>query len=84
MGTRTVRFSDLTNKIIDNDAAVVRVVVEQHPALENGPVKAVLGGAVCRRDRRVITSPHCPRMACDIHRRMAGTALDGATSALCW
>jgi hypothetical protein len=27
-----VRFSDLTNKIIDDDA-VVRIVVEQHPAL---------------------------------------------------
>jgi len=39
MGTRTVRFGDLTNKIIDDDAAAVRVVVEQHPALENGPVE---------------------------------------------
>jgi Mg-chelatase subunit ChlI len=33
-----VRFSDLTNKIIEDDA-VVRIVVEQHPALENGPVE---------------------------------------------
>jgi hypothetical protein len=33
-----VRFSDLTNKIIDDDA-VVRIVVEQHPALGNGPVE---------------------------------------------
>ncbi|MGB6165734.1 MAG: hypothetical protein WBF75_24790 [Pseudonocardiaceae bacterium] len=35
---RMVRFSDLTNKIIDDDA-VVRIVVEQHPALGNGPVE---------------------------------------------
>ena len=39
MAQRLVRFSDLTNKIIDDDAAVVRIVVEQHPALENGPVE---------------------------------------------
>jgi len=38
MAQRLVRFSDLTNKMID-DAAVVRIVVEQHPALENGPVE---------------------------------------------
>jgi hypothetical protein len=38
MGQRVVRFSDLTNKIIDDDA-VARIVVEQHPALENGPVE---------------------------------------------
>jgi hypothetical protein len=38
MAQRLVRFSDLTNKIID-DGAVVRIVVEQHPALENGPVE---------------------------------------------
>lgn len=38
MGTKTVRFSDLTNKIID-DEDVVRIVVEQHPALEDGPVE---------------------------------------------
>ena len=38
MAQRMVRFSDLTNKIIeDND--VVRIVIEQHPALENGPVE---------------------------------------------
>jgi hypothetical protein len=35
---RLVRFSDLTNKIIEDDA-VVRIVVEQHPALGNGPVE---------------------------------------------
>jgi hypothetical protein len=38
MAQRLVRFSDLTNKIIEGDA-VVRIVVEQHPALENGPVE---------------------------------------------
>ncbi|MGH3914508.1 MAG: hypothetical protein ACRDTC_14055 [Pseudonocardiaceae bacterium] len=39
MAQRMVRFSDLTNKIIEDDDAVVRIVVEQHPALENGPVE---------------------------------------------
>jgi hypothetical protein len=39
MAQRMVRFSDLTNKIIEDDAAVVRIVVEQHPALERGPVE---------------------------------------------
>jgi len=38
MAQRMVRFSDLTNKIIEDDA-VVRIVVEQHPALDNGPVE---------------------------------------------
>jgi hypothetical protein len=38
MGQRVVRFSDLTNKIIE-DGEVVRIVVERHPALENGPVE---------------------------------------------
>jgi hypothetical protein len=38
MGQRVVRFSDLTNKIIE-DGSVVRVVIEQHPALGNGPVE---------------------------------------------
>lgn len=38
MGQRVVRFSDLTNKIIEDDE-VVRIVVEQHPALENAPVE---------------------------------------------
>ncbi len=39
MAQRLVRFSDLTNKIIDDDDDVVRVVIEQHPALRNGPVE---------------------------------------------
>jgi hypothetical protein len=30
MGQRVVRFSDLTNKIIEDDA-VARIVIEQHP-----------------------------------------------------
>jgi hypothetical protein len=38
MAQRMVRFSDLTNNIIEDDA-VVRVVVEQHPALVSGPVE---------------------------------------------
>lgn len=39
MAQRMVRFSDLTNKIIEDDDAVVRIVVERHPALEDGPVE---------------------------------------------
>jgi hypothetical protein len=38
MAQRLVRFSDLTNKIVDDDE-VVRIVIEQHPALQNGPVE---------------------------------------------
>ncbi|HET9256796.1 MAG TPA: hypothetical protein VFO16_16580 [Pseudonocardiaceae bacterium] len=38
MGQRVVRFSDLTNKIIEDDD-IVRVVVERHPALLEGPVE---------------------------------------------
>ena len=39
MAQRMVRFSDLTNKIIDDDDTLVRIVVEQHPALTDGPVE---------------------------------------------
>jgi hypothetical protein len=39
MAQRMVRFSDLTNKIIKDGDAVVRIVVEQHPALGDGPVE---------------------------------------------
>lgn len=39
MGQRVVRFSDLSNKIIEDEEEVVRIVVEQHPALDNGPVE---------------------------------------------
>jgi hypothetical protein len=42
MAQRMVRFSDLTNKIIEDDK-VVRVVIEQHPALINGPVEIEVG-----------------------------------------
>jgi hypothetical protein len=38
MAQRMVRFSDLTNTMIEDDE-VVRVVIEQHPALANGPVE---------------------------------------------
>ena len=38
MAQRLVRFSDLSNKIIDDDE-VVRIVIEQHPALQNSPVE---------------------------------------------
>ncbi len=38
MAQRMVRFSDLTNKVVEDDD-VVRVVIEQHPALDNGPVQ---------------------------------------------
>jgi hypothetical protein len=38
MAQRLVRFSDLTNKLVDDDE-VVRIVIEQHPALQNGPVE---------------------------------------------
>jgi hypothetical protein len=49
MAQRLVRFSDLTNKIIDDDAAVVRIVVEQHPALENGPVEIEASLVSCNK-----------------------------------
>jgi hypothetical protein len=39
MAQRMVRFSDLTNEIIEDDDTVVRIVIEQHPALVNGPVE---------------------------------------------
>jgi hypothetical protein len=39
MAQRMVRFSDLTNEIIEDDGTVVRIVIEQHPALGNGPVE---------------------------------------------
>jgi hypothetical protein len=37
MAQRMVRFSDLTNKIIEDNDATVRIVVERHPALRDGP-----------------------------------------------
>jgi hypothetical protein len=38
MGQRVVRFSDLTNKIIEDDE-VAKIVIEQHPDLQDGPVE---------------------------------------------
>ena len=38
MAQRLARFSDLTNKIIQDDE-LVRIVIEQHPARRNGPVE---------------------------------------------
>ena len=34
-----IRFSDVSNKIIEDDEPVVRIVVEKHPALPDGPVE---------------------------------------------
>src|SRR5437868_746998 len=42
MAQRMVRFSDLSNTMIEDDG-VVRVVIEQHPALANGPVEIEIG-----------------------------------------
>jgi hypothetical protein len=44
MAQRMVRFSDLTDKIIEDNDAVVRIVVEQHPALRDGPVELEAAG----------------------------------------
>lgn len=41
MVQKMVSFSDLTNKIIDGDA--IRIVVERHPALTDGPVELEVG-----------------------------------------
>ena len=38
MGQKVVRFSDLSGKIVE-DGELVRIVVTQHPALEDGPVE---------------------------------------------
>lgn len=34
-----IRFSDLSNRIIEDDEPVVRMIVEKHPALQDGPVE---------------------------------------------
>lgn len=39
VGQRMIRFSDLSNRIIEDNEPVVRVVVEKHPALQDGPVE---------------------------------------------
>lgn len=58
MAQRMVRFSDLTNKMIE-DEDVVRVVIEQHPALENGPVEIEVGkeeaALICSDALRVVS-----------------------------
>jgi hypothetical protein len=38
VGQKVVKFSDLSGKIVD-DEEVVRLVITQHPDLENGPVE---------------------------------------------
>lgn len=39
MGQKVIRFSDLTGKHVDDDAQLVRIVVQDHPDLEDGPVE---------------------------------------------
>jgi hypothetical protein len=55
MGRKTIRFSDLSEQIITDDADLVRVVVRNHPELDGqaveveahrDEVKSLLGGAM--------------------------------------
>ncbi|MGW3045995.1 hypothetical protein ACWC9T_39710 [Kitasatospora sp. NPDC001159] len=39
MGQKIIRFSDLTGTHVENDDDLVRIVVRQHPDLEDGPVE---------------------------------------------
>lgn len=39
MGQKIVRFSDLSGKLVDDDNQLVRIVVQEHPDLEGGPVE---------------------------------------------
>ena len=39
MGQKTVRFSDLSEQLITDDSALVRVVVHEHPDLDGDPVE---------------------------------------------
>ncbi|GAA2829965.1 hypothetical protein GCM10010441_63110 [Kitasatospora paracochleata] len=39
MGQKIIRFSDLTGKHVEDDGELVRIVVRQHPDLEDGPVE---------------------------------------------
>ncbi|GAA2153242.1 hypothetical protein GCM10009760_50740 [Kitasatospora kazusensis] len=39
MGQKIIRFSDLTGKHADDEGDLVRIVVRQHPDLEDGPVE---------------------------------------------
>jgi hypothetical protein len=57
-GSTYGRFSDLTNKIIEDDAEV-RIVVEQHPALENPvEIEASEDEVDPIRKARCLTEPH--------------------------
>ena len=39
MGQKTVRFSDLSEQLITEDGALVRIVVHEHPELDGQPVE---------------------------------------------
>ncbi|MFG3229298.1 hypothetical protein ACGF07_31570 [Kitasatospora sp. NPDC048194] len=39
MGQKIIRFSDLTGTHVENDDDLVRIVVREHPDLEDGPVE---------------------------------------------
>jgi hypothetical protein len=39
MGQKTVRFSDLSEQLIIEDGALVRIVVHEHPELDGQPVE---------------------------------------------
>ncbi|MGW2395753.1 hypothetical protein ACWCYY_04300 [Kitasatospora sp. NPDC001664] len=39
MGQKIIRFSDLTGKHVEDDGALVRIVVRHHPDLADGPVE---------------------------------------------
>jgi hypothetical protein len=39
MGQKTVRFSDLSERLITDDSALVRIVVHEHPELDGQPVE---------------------------------------------
>jgi hypothetical protein len=39
MGQKTVRFSDLSGQLIMRDDALARIVIQEHPELEDGPVE---------------------------------------------
>ena len=39
MGQKTVRFSDLSEQLITQDSALVRIVVHEHPELDGQPVE---------------------------------------------
>ncbi|MFD8705507.1 hypothetical protein ACFV1W_23325 [Kitasatospora sp. NPDC059648] len=39
MGQKIIRFSDLTGTHVEDDEDLVRIVVRQHPDLEDGPVE---------------------------------------------